>query len=393
MKKYLFLIPVCLMALASCGGNGNKAEDQQAQGPTFAPKQQTETVVTKHPVSRRVDSVLAFVGQVKLNIMLPEGLPENSKNVLHNKMVAMTSVNGVGSVDASPILCIIPTFAEMNHDITATVPAKHKIKYDFNVWVANLETGEVFASAQQDLLGIGDSEELALGNAMSAISPNDNKWQEMLKTAQDRIIEFYNTNGDRLIKEAQGYIGVNDYSKAMLILNNIPMACGEVYDRALEVKNNALDQYFQNDAEYLISKMKAYLALPRDDENGFSYDFLAVYAMVPPNSKAKAEADALYAEYVKSLDETAKKNMEKQQREWEAEQKRLDREAEVRLVEAQAAAEIQKEQNAHELAMYKEQMAAEVAIQGQTQLLEKYKKDASYNKLGRIWKLFYIGRE
>ena len=393
MRKYLYFIPVCLIALASCGGSGNKAEEQQAQGPTFAPKQQTETVVTKRPASRKVYSVLAFVGQVKLNIMLPEGLPENSKNVLHNKMVAMTSVNGVGSVDASPILCIIPTFAEMNHDITATVPAKHKIKYDFNVWVANLETGEVFASAQQELLGIGDSEELALDNAMSAISPNDNKWQEMLKTAQDRIIEFYNTNGDRLIKEAQGYIGVNDYSKAMLILNNIPMACGEVYDRALEVKNNALDQYFQNDAEYLISKMKAYLALPRDDENGFSYDFLAVYAMVPPNSKAKAEADALYAQYVKSLDDIAQKNMEKQQREWEAEQKRLDREAEIRLVEAQAAAEIQKEHNAHELAMYKEQMAAEVAIQGQTQLLEKYKKDASYNKLGRIWKLFYHGKE
>lgn len=392
MKKYLYFIPICLMAIASCGGNGNKAEEQQAQSPTFAPKQQ-ETVVTKRPVSRKVDSVLAFVGQVKLNIMLPEGLPANSKDVLHNKMVAMTSVNGVGSVDASPILCVIPTFAEMNHDITATVPAKHKIKYDFNVWVANLETGEVFASAQQELLGIGDSEELAFGNAISAVSPTDNKWQEMLKTAQDRIIEFYNTNGDRLIKEAQGYQAVNDYPKAMLILNNIPMACGEVYDRALEAKNSVLDQFFQNDAEYLISKMKAYLALPRDDENGFSYDFLSVYAMVPPNSKAKAEADALYAEYVKSLDDIAQKNMEKQQREWEAEQKRLDREAEVRLIEAQSAAEIQKEQNAHELAMYKEQMAAEVAIQGQTQLLEKYKKDASYNKLGRIWKLFYIGRE
>lgn len=389
--NFLFIIPICALMLASCGGN-NAQKEQEVQAPTFAPKQQ-ETVVTKRPASRKVDSVLAFVGQVKLNIMLPEVLPDNSKNVLHNKMVAMTSVNGVGSVDASPILCIIPTLAETNHDITATVPAKHKIKYDFNVWVANLETGEVFASAQQDLLGIGDSEELALGNAMSAISPNDNKWQEMLKTAQDRIIDFYNTNGDRLIKEAQSYIGVNDYSKAMLILNNIPMACGEVYDRALEVKNNALDQYFQNDAEYLISKMKAYLALPRDDENGFSYDFLAVYAMVPPNSKAKAEADALYAEYVKSLDETAKKNMEKQQREWEAEQKRLDREAEIRLVEAQSAAQMQAEQNAHELAMYKEQMAAEVAIQGQQQLLEKYKKDASYNKLGRIWKLFYIGRE
>lgn len=392
MKKYLYFILICLMFLSSCGGNGNNAKEQQAQAPTFAPKQQ-ETVVTMRPASRKVDSVLAFVGQVKLNIMLPEGLPANSKNVLHNKMVAMTSINGVGSVDASPILCVIPTFAEMNHDITATIPAKHKIKYDFNVWVANLETGEVFASAQQELLGFGDSEELALGNALSAISPNDNKWQEMLKTAQDRIIEFYNANGDRLIKEAQGYQAVNDYSKALLILNNIPMACGDVYDRALEAKNDVLDQLFQNDAEMLISKMKSCLASPRDDENGFSHEFLAAYAMVPPNSKAKAEADAVYAEYVKSLDDIDKKNMEKQQREWEAEQKRLDREAEVRLVEAQYAAEIQKAQNEHELAMYKEQLAAEVAIQGNQELLEKYKKDANYNKLGWVWKLFYFGKE
>ena len=365
-------------------------EEQRAQAPSFAPKQQ-ETIVTKRPSSRKVDSVLAFVGQVKLNIMLPENLSGNSKNVLHNKMVSMTSVNGVGSVDASPILCIIPTFAEMNHDITATVPAKHKVKYDFNVWVANLETGEVFGSAQQELLGIGDSEELAFGNAVSAISPNDNKWQEMLKTAQDRIIEFYNNNGDRLIKEAQGYLAVNEYSRAMLILNNIPMACGDVYDRALEVKNEVLDKYFQNDAASLISKMKTYLASPRDDENGFSHDFLALYAMVPPNSKAKAEADALYAEYVKSLDDFARKNMEKKQREWEAEQKRLDREAEIRIAEVNAKA--QAEQNAYELTMYKEKMAAEVAIQSKEQLLEKYKKDANYSKLGKVWKLFYIGRE
>ncbi len=390
MKR--FIIPACLLILAACGDIGKSGQEEQ--GIAFAPQQKrTEAVVTKRPVTKANDSILSFIGQVKLNIMIPETLPLECQTMLHNKMLTMTSVNGIGSVDASPILCIIPTFAELNHDVTATIPAKHEIKYDFNVWVANLASGEVFVSAQQNLLGVGDSDQLALINAMSAISSSDNQWQEMLKTAQDRIIEYYNMNGDRLIKEAEGYLAVNEYSQAMLILNNIPMACSEVYDHALEVKNNALDQYFQNDAEYLISKMKAYLALPRDDENGFSYDFLAVYAMVSPNSKAKAEADALYAEYVKSLDETAKKNMEKQQREWEAEQKRLDREAEIRLVEAQSATQKQAEQNAHELAMYKEQMAAEVAIQGQQQLLEKYKKDASYNKLGRIWKLFYIGRE
>ena len=391
MKRYL--IPTCLLMLAACGGNGKTNQEQQ-QGVVFAPQQnRTETVVTKHPMAKANDSVLSFIGQVKLNIMVPETIPTECQSALHNKMLAMTSINGVGSVDASPILCIIPTFAELSHDVTATIPAKHEIKYDFNVWIANLASGEVFASAQQNLLGIGDSEQLALINALSAISPSDNQWQEMLKTAQDRIIEYYNANGDRLITEAKGLLAVNEYSQAMLILNNIPMACAEVYDRALEAKNQVLDQYFQNDAQILISKMKAVLASPKDDENGFSSEFVALYSMVPSNSKAKAEADALYKEFTNSLEKTAADNAAKQQREWEAQQKRLEKEDELRLIEAQNAVELQKDYNATQLAMYKEQMAAQIAIEGNQQLLEKYKKDAAYNKLGRIWKLFYIGKE
>ena len=63
--KHLFLILICATLLSSCGGN-----TQEAQGPTFAPKPKTETVVTKRPTSSNVDSVLAFIGQVKLNIMI-----------------------------------------------------------------------------------------------------------------------------------------------------------------------------------------------------------------------------------------------------------------------------------------------------------------------------------
>lgn len=390
MKR--FIIPACLLLLAACGSKGKSGQEEQ--GIVFAPKQErTETLVTKRPLAKANDSILSFIGQVKLNIMIPETLPSECQTMLHNKMLTMTSINGVGSVDASPILCIIPTFAELSHDVTATIPAKHEIKYDFNVWVANLASGEVFASAQQNLLGVGDSDQLALINAMSAISPSDNQWQEMLKTAQDRIIEYYNTNGDRLIKEAQGYLAVNEYSQAMLILNNIPMACSEVYDRVLEAKNQVLGQYFQNDAQILISKMKAVLASPKDDENGFSSEFVALYSMIPSNSKAKAEADALYKEFTNSLEKTAADNAAKQQREWEAQQKRLEKEDEIRLIEAQNAVELQRDYNATQLAMYKEQMAAQIAIEGNQQLLEKYKKDASYNKLGRIWKLFYIGGE
>lgn len=385
MKKYIFL-PLTLLFLTACGEFGNKPNQQQVeQKPVFNPNKQTETVVTKSPAAKP-DDPMAFVGRVKLNIMIPEGLNENDESLLKHKMMNMTALNGVGSVDASPLMCIIPTFAELSRDITATVPVKHQVKYDFNIFVANLETGEVFASSQQELLGIGDSDQLAMTNAISSIKPNDDRWQQMLKIAQDRIIEYYNANGDRILKEAQGYLAVNKYATAMTIVNNIPLACGELYDQALDLKNVILDTYFQNDASQIIAEMMAALASPRDDENGFSSEFIALYTMIPVNSKAKSVADSLYNEYVKGLDETAAKNAAIAQQEWEAEQK-------IREINAKNAPEMQKNSNEFQLAMYKEEMAAKIAVEGNQALLEKYKKDANYNKLGRIWKLFYIGRE
>lgn len=315
-----------------------------------------ETGVKKDDSTADSGDVLTFDGKIKLNIMLPEGLSKNCKNLLENKMMSMTSVNGVGGMDASPIMCVIPTLTEINHDITATIPAKHKIKYDFSVWVANLETGDVYASAQQELLGIGDSEELAVTNVISAINPTDNRWQEMLLKAQERIIDFYNTNGERIINEAKNYLAVNDFSKAMLILNSIPKDYGKVYDEALQVKNVVLKRYFNHNANVLVTKMRACLDSPRDDESGYSKEFLALYAMVPANSTAKEEADELYEQYLSSLDDYARKNLEKQQGEWETQ-------------------------------MFQDMMAAELAIQSKQEILAEYKQEQGYKKLDKICKL------
>lgn len=380
MKKILFAL-AGLAVLFACGGNGN-SNNKKSEGVSFQPGQHQPTVVTKGPgVAKDAKDPLAFQGCVKLMIMLPEGMPSSSAAVLKSKMLSMTSLNNVGAMDGSPIFVIVPTLAEAKHDVTATAPPKQKINYAFAVYVANLEAGDVYGSVEQELMGVGDSDELALTNALEAINPADDKFQQMLKSAQERIVEYYETNGERLIAQARNQAAVNNFEEALTILNNIPSACS-CYDNAIAAKGEILTMYFNDNASVLVSKMRAALASPRDNEDGFSQEFVALYAMVPANSTAKQEADQLYTEYQKSLGSAAAAKMARIQREYEA-----------AMRDKELAAKVKTDSLAAQASMFKEQMAAQIAIEGQTALLEKYKKDASYNKLGWLWKKLYIGRE
>ena len=355
MKKYILFISFAIV-LISCGGNNEEGKV------VFAPKEKAETIVTKGPSEQKdpMDPV-AFEGCVKLMIMLPEGLPGGSEALLRNKMLSMTSINNVGAIDGNPVFVLVPTIEVINHDITVTVPAKHKVKYAMAIYVANLETGDVYGSVEDEVMGVGDSGELALSSAISGIEPAADKYQQMLKSAQERIIAYYNTNGDKFISEAMALANVNKYEEALTILKSIPLAC-TCYEKALEVKNEVMGKYLASNSAVLVAKMKAALASPRDSEEGYSKEFLALYTMLPPNSPSKAEADKLYADYQKSLDVAAAQIMAQKKLEWERQQQRE---------KAQIVAE--QENQRLEFEKYKIEMQSNAAIEGKTALLEKYK--------------------
>lgn len=374
MKKFLILF-LAVATLCSCVDNNNNSDNNNKNGVTFAPKEQKETIVTKGPaVQKDPNDPIAFEGCVKLMIILPEGLPSGSAALLRTRMMHMASINNMGAIDGSPTFVFVPTIEVLNHDITATVPAKHKVKYIISIYVANLATGDVYGTIDDEIIGIGDSGELALTNAISGIDPNADKYQQMLKTAQDRIITYYNTEAEALAK-------VNRFEEALTILNSVPMVCS-CYEKAAEAKHEIMDKYFVNNSGVLVAKMKAALASPRDNEEGFSKEFLALYTMLPPNCKARAEADKLYADYRESLDKAAVQVMEKKEREWQRQ---------IQMEDAQFAAE--REDKKYEFEKYKIKIESETAVAGQTALLEKYKKDAAYEKLGFFRKLFYNGEE
>lgn len=366
--------------LCGCGGGAPATEKSEqttnsepvAQGPVFAPEKK-ETIVTRQPAANPMEDVLRFQGVVRFMIVVPEHIDAKTAEILQNKLMAIASVNGVAALGGDPGICMIPNLSLLSADVTATVPAKHKVTYNLSIYVGNLATGDIYGNVQKTILGVGDSRELAMINAVQSISANDNEYQQMLQQAEQSVIEYYNTNGDAVLAMAQGYLAANEFAQAMAILNGVPSVCQPLYNEAVALKSEILTKRFMANADELVAKMEAALGLARDNMNGYCAEAMSYYTLIPANSPAKAKADQVYAAYIASLDPEAELNWQRECREWEAQEKEREQ--------------------AREFNRWKEELAAQVAIHGQTELLKKYKLDESHNKRGAFWRFFYNKEE
>jgi len=93
--------------------------------------------------------------------------------------------------------------------------------------------------------------------------------------------------------------------------------------------------------------------------------------MIPNGGKCKTEANQIYANYKKGLNPQKIKDWEKSEKEWQA--------------------KINQSNSDNEFRTLQEEMKAKIAVEGNDCLLDKYKRDAAYNKLPWLRKLIHIG--
>lgn len=365
MKKIILLFGIVLCGCGACSENKNNNK------PTFNPTTQ-ETVVT-NKISNISKTVSPINGNIALSVIVQNNLPSESAELLKSKIINIITHNGIASQGVNPQIIVAPTLTEINYDITSTLPQKHKINYSATIYIGNILTGEIFNSINKTLIGVGDSKELAIMNAISSISTNDTDIANLISGTEQKIINYYNTNGELLLNEAVGYINNHKYEEALAILNSIPKECQALYKKSSKMRFDAIEKYMKNNSDIMLNDFKATLGTERDNIGGFSEKAMAIYRNIPSDSKAKKEADKIYSEYIKSLNPEAKLKHEQDMREWDSTMKQLDRQ--------------------YELDMYKTEISTKVAIEGQTALLEKYKKDVNYEKMSWLGKLFYFGKE
>ena len=303
MKRIYNIIGIALMAMAisSCG------EQKKSEGKKFAPQERTSSLsaeerneaIAKKKAELEVNlDTLLYGHGVKFAVVQPklqgEDITQDIADRISMKLLQIASQNGISGV-GSYNFAFGTEIAQTGRATTGTAPQKMTTKYELTFKVLNTLTGDVYATATQEIMGVGNSFIEANQNAVNEIK-NTPQMQKMLQTASERIVEWYNTHLQTVKNQVEKAEGEGDYALALALLNSIPEQATEAYKYVAQKQDELLKGMLHKQAADMLGEMEALLASSGDD---FNPAVGAYFSLIPVDCPEHATAQKLYAEYEK----------------------------------------------------------------------------------------------
>lgn len=307
MKSIYNIIGIALMAVAilSCGG-----QQQKKEGTKFAPKERTSSLSSEEReaaiAQKRAElmdglnlDTLLYSHGVKFSIVQPkvqgEDITQDIADRISMKLLQIACQNGISGLGTTPNFVFGTEIAQTGRAATGTTPQKMTVQYELTFKVMNTTTGDVYATATQEVMGVGNSFEEANQNFVKEIK-NTPKLQKMLQTASDRIVKWYNENLQVVKNEIEKAEKQGNYAYALALLSGIPEQATVAYKYVAEKQDALLKGMLHKQAADMLGEMEALLASSGDD---FNPAVGAYFGLIPTDCPEHKTAQTLYAEYEK----------------------------------------------------------------------------------------------
>jgi hypothetical protein len=177
------------------------------------------------------------LGRIALNTWIPdqiEYMPAASKSNLENKLNQISTRYGMGASELMPRFIITANVVVQSKDITATAPPMTALTVDFTLYIGDGIEGKVYASTSVSGKGVGENETKAYTAALRSLDPGNKRIQQFMEEGKRKIIAYYNSRCDIIIKEAQMLQSQNRFDEAIYVLMCIPDVCLDCYNKAMD---------------------------------------------------------------------------------------------------------------------------------------------------------------
>jgi hypothetical protein len=276
--------------------------------------------------------------RIVLNTYLPDNIaiPSEAKNLLITKLNQITSNTGMGGSQANPRFIITANVNVGTKDIIAGPPQMIAQNIDITFFVGDAVTNTIFSNTTLSLKGVGTNENKAFIDALKTINPKNKELLAFLEEGKTKIINYYSTNCDFIIKDAQTLANQFKFNEAIYELMIVPDVCKDCYFKSKDEAGIIFKKKIESDCTEKLKEAKLIWAAEPTEQGALKAS--AIIISIVPSDNCKTEINKLSIEIKNKLQLEQKKKydfeMLEMQKRYDTEQKRLDAEREIAVEQA-----------------------------------------------------------
>ncbi len=260
-------------------------------------------------------------------------IPIEAKDLLTTKLNQITSNNGMGGSQANPRFIITANVNVGTKDIIAGPPQMIAQNLDVTLFIGDAVTNTIFSNTTLSLKGVGTNENKAFIEAFKTINEKNKEVLAFLEEGKNKIINYYSTNCDFIIKDATTISDQFKFNEAIYQLMMVPNVCKECYFKAKDTVTLIFNKKIESDCTEKLKEAKLIWAA-EPTENG-ALKVSAIMISIIPSDNCKTEINKLASEIKNKLQLEQKKkydfDMLEMQKRFDTEQKIIDAQREISI--------------------------------------------------------------
>ena len=257
------------------------------------------------------------VGRIVLSpyVVSNANIPEFAEKVLNNKLQQIAAKNGVGGYAIEKRFVITANMMEMSKDFTATAPPMIALTVAPTIYIGDAVTGTLYSSCDLDgVKGVGKNETQAYLNAIKNINVNNPAVVECINQGKQKIIEYYNSQIDFLLAEAESMVQCQQYDEAIVKLACVPEVCKDAYMKAYNKIGEVYQKKIDLEGDYLYNEAYAQWNTAKNQES--AEKVVELLAQINPLSSAAKKGRTLVKSVEAHYAAIAARRREIEERNW-----------------------------------------------------------------------------
>ena len=226
-------------------------------------------------------------------------IPSYASSVLKNKLNQIVTKHGVGGTSVAPRFVITANLMEIGKDFTTTAPPMIAMTLSPTVYIGDTQTGDLYASCQiKDVKGV-----------------NSPEITQCINTGKIRIIEYYNSQIDFILAEAESLSQSQSYDEAMVKLAEVPQICKDAYLKAYEKIGQIYQKKIDTEGDKLYNEAYAQWNTAKNEAS--AQKVVELLAQINPLSAAAPKGRTLVKAVEGHYSAIAARRREIEERNWQ----------------------------------------------------------------------------